>query len=95
MKLLSIFRMIFSAITKPKQHILIREIPKGKAIDIGGGGEGVIAQAGGARVVAIDKHISEIHKARGKAPDVSWMADDATELPCESHCFDNATVFSV
>lgn len=93
MKLFSVFQMILSAITKPKQHILIQEIPHGRVIDIGGGGEGVIAQIGGARVVAIDKFISEIHEARGKAPGASWMVADATEIPCESRCFDNATAF--
>jgi ubiquinone/menaquinone biosynthesis C-methylase UbiE len=93
MKLFSIVQMIFNALTKPRQHILIQEIPRGRVIDIGGGGEGVIAQAGGAWVVAIDKYISEIHEARGKAPDVTWMVADATELPCKSHCFDNATAF--
>jgi ubiquinone/menaquinone biosynthesis C-methylase UbiE len=93
MKLFSIAQMMFNAMTKPKQHIVIREIPNGKVIDIGGGGEGVIAQVGGAAVVAIDKYISEIHEARGKAPTAPWMVADATELPCESHCFDHATAF--
>jgi ubiquinone/menaquinone biosynthesis C-methylase UbiE len=81
MNLLSTVQMIFAALTKPKQHISIQQIPKGLVIDIGGGGEGVIAQAGGARVVAIDKHMSEIHEARGKALDVPWIVADATALP--------------
>ncbi|MCI0478088.1 MAG: hypothetical protein L0Y55_17740, partial [Anaerolineales bacterium] len=67
MKLFSIVQMVFSALTKPKQHILIREIPQGRLLDIGGGGEGVIARIGGAKVVAMDKHVSEIHEARRKA----------------------------
>lgn len=93
MNLLSIFQMIISVYNKPKQQILIREIPKGRIIDIGGGGEGVIAQVGEARVVAIDKYVSEIHEARGKAYNVSWMVADATNLPCRDRCFDNATMF--
>jgi ubiquinone/menaquinone biosynthesis C-methylase UbiE len=93
MKLFSMVQMIFNAFTKPKQHILIQEIPQGRVIDIGGGGEGVIAQAGGAGVVAVDKHISEIHEARVKALDVPWVVADATELPCSNQCFDNATAF--
>jgi hypothetical protein len=44
-------RMILNALAKAKQPISIQEIPKGKLIDIGGGGEGVIARAGGAGVV--------------------------------------------
>lgn len=93
MKISSIVRMIINALAKPKQRILIQQVPKGRVIDIGGGGEGVIAQAGGARVVAIDKLISEIHEARGKASDTPWMVADAAKLPYRSHCFDSATAF--
>ena len=93
MKLFSIVQMIFAALTRPRQHILVGEIPGGRGIDIGGGGEGVIAQAGGARVVAIDKYISEIDEAHGKALDAAWMVADATALPCMSHCFEHATAF--
>jgi ubiquinone/menaquinone biosynthesis C-methylase UbiE len=93
MKLWSIVQMMFTALAKPKQRIPIEDTPKGRVLDVGGGGEGVIAQAGGARVVAVDKLISEIHEARAKAPDTPWVAADATELPCANHCFDNATSF--
>lgn len=93
MRLFSIARMILNALVKPKQRISIREIPKGRVLDIGGGGEGVIAQAGGSGVVAIDKLLSEIHEAREQAPDTRWMVADATELPYQSGCFDNATAF--
>ena len=93
MKLAIVVHMMFNALAKPKQRIVIQETPQGSVIDIGGGGEGVIAQAGGAGIVAIDKYASEIHEARDKAPDTPWMVSDATELPCKSHAFDNATAF--
>jgi len=93
MSLFSTVQMIFTAVTKPKQHISIQEIPKGRVIDIGGGGEGVIAQAGGARVVAIDRLRSEIHEAREKALDATWIVADATALPFSNQCLDNATAF--
>jgi ubiquinone/menaquinone biosynthesis C-methylase UbiE len=93
MKLFSIAQMIVNALVKPKQPISIQEIPKGRVLDIGGGGEGVIAQAGGSGVVAIDKLLSEIHEARDKAPDARWMVADATELPYRTGCFDHATAF--
>jgi len=93
MKLLSIAQMIFSAFAKPKQHVVIQEMPVGRVIDIGGGGEGVIGQAGGARVVAIDRRVSEIHEAKVKAASATWVAADATRLPCRSHCLDSATAF--
>lgn len=93
MKPFSIILMIINALVKPKQRIQIQEMPKGSVIDIGGGGEGIIAQAGGAGVVAIDKHMSEIHEARRKAPECPWVVADATELPYGNNCFDNATAF--
>lgn len=93
MELISTVRMVFSALSNPKQHVRIEEIPQGMVIDIGGGGAGVIAQVGGARVVAIDKHSSEIEEARGNAPDAQWVVADATALPFEGHSFDNATAF--
>jgi ubiquinone/menaquinone biosynthesis C-methylase UbiE len=93
MKLLSMVQMVLDALAKPKQHIAIQNVPQGRVLDIGGGGEGVIARAGGARIVAIDKRASEIHEARGKAPNTPWMVADATALPCESQAFDHATAF--
>lgn len=93
MNLFSTARMIINAITKPKQHIAIQEIPQGRVIDIGGGGEGVIAQVGGASVVAMDKYLSEIDEARGYSPNAQWLVADGTAMPFESHCFDHATVF--
>ena len=93
MKPILVVQMMFNALAKPKQHVVIQEIPQGRVIDIGGGGEGVIARAGGARIVAIDKYVSEIHEARAKALDVPWMVADATELPYQSSCFDSATAF--
>jgi len=90
---LPIIRTIINALVKPTQRIRIQTIPEGRVIDIGGGGEGVIAQAGGAGVVAIDKYLSEIHEARGKAPDGLWMVADAAELPFSDSCCDTATAF--
>jgi SAM-dependent methyltransferase len=93
MKLWSTVQMVINALAKPKQRISIEDIPIGRVIDIGGGGEGVIARAGGAGVVAVDKRISEIHEARAKSPDAAWTVADATALPFQSHCFDHATAF--
>ena len=93
MKLISIIRMIISAITKPKQHVILNRILNGRVIDIGGGGEAIIGQLGGARVVALDIYPSEIREARRKAPAVSWMVADAANLPCESESFEQATAF--
>ena len=93
MKVLSFIQMIFNALAKPKQRILIQAIPKGRVLDIGGGGEGVIAQVGGAMVVPIDKYWSEILEAREKGSDTPWMIADGNELPFKNNSFDNATAF--
>jgi ubiquinone/menaquinone biosynthesis C-methylase UbiE len=93
MKLFTTVRMIFDAVIKPKQHISIREIPAGTVLDIGGGGEGVIARVGGAAVVAVDKYLSEIDEAREKAAGAAWLVADATALPFKSQSLDHATAF--
>ena len=93
MKILSIISMIINALVKPEQRILIPEIPNGNVLDIGGGGEGVIAQVGGTRVLAIDKYMSEIGEARGKAPETPWMVANGIALPFANDCLDNATAF--
>ncbi|MBY8999557.1 MAG: class I SAM-dependent methyltransferase [Candidatus Heimdallarchaeota archaeon] len=77
----------------PFQEITIAEIPSGSIIDIGGGGEGVIAQVGKERVTAIDKRQSEIDEAKDKAPEAKWLVADALDLPFEDEEFDNATSF--
>ncbi len=77
----------------PFQEIIINEIPSGSIIDIGAGGEGIIAQIGGERITAIDKRQSEIDEAIDKAPDAKWMVADALDLPFENEEFDNATSF--
>ncbi|MFW9871093.1 MAG: methyltransferase domain-containing protein [Candidatus Thorarchaeota archaeon] len=77
----------------PFQEIIIHEIPSGSVLDIGSGGEGVIAQIGGERITAIDKRQSEIDEAIDKAPDAKWMVADALDLPFDDEEFDNATSF--
>ena len=89
----STIKMMFQALIKPTRHIFIPKIPAGRVLDIGGGGEGVIAQVGGARVIAIDKYMSEISEARGKAPAADWMVADATAMPHPINAIDHATAF--
>jgi ubiquinone/menaquinone biosynthesis C-methylase UbiE len=92
MKLFSEVQMILSALLKPELRVSV-EVPEGRLIDIGGGGEGVIAQAVGPGVVAIDRHSSEIHEARPRAPGTLWAVADASALPFGDHSFDHATAF--
>jgi ubiquinone/menaquinone biosynthesis C-methylase UbiE len=73
--------------------IAIESIPDGSVIDIGGGGEGIIAQIGKKRITALDKHQSEINEAKRHAPSANWVLADATDLSYSNDYFDNATAF--
>ncbi|MFX0124004.1 MAG: class I SAM-dependent methyltransferase [Candidatus Hodarchaeota archaeon] len=79
-------------LTQPEK-ITIDSIPDGSVIDIGGGGEGIIAQIGNERITAIDKRQSEIDEAKLNAPTANWILADATDLPYSEDYFDNATAF--
>ncbi|MFW9916143.1 MAG: methyltransferase domain-containing protein [Candidatus Thorarchaeota archaeon] len=76
-----------------RKPVAIEKIPPGRILDIGGGGEGIIAQIGGDKVTAIDKLESEIEEARPKAPTATWKVEDARNLSFEDGSFDHATAF--
>ncbi|MHA2495693.1 MAG: methyltransferase domain-containing protein [Candidatus Hodarchaeales archaeon] len=76
-----------------RKRVAIEDIPSGRILDIGGGGEGIIAQIGGDKVTAIDKLESEIEEARPKAPTATWKVEDARDMSFEDGSFDHATAF--
>ncbi len=86
-------QMLFSALSKPTQQVTLLNLPPGRVLDIGGGGEGVIAQVGGSQVVAVDKLFSEIDEARDKSAAANWLTANATQLPCANGSFPHATAF--
>lgn len=86
-------QMAFSALSKPTQRVALSGLLPGRVLDIGGGGEGVIAQLGGSQVVAVDKLFSEIVEACAKSPATHWLNADATKLPCPNESFARATAF--
>ncbi|MFX1254398.1 MAG: class I SAM-dependent methyltransferase [Promethearchaeota archaeon] len=91
-----VITIIFSAFRSylfRRQEVIIEDIPSGRVLDIGGGGEGVIAQIGAERVTAIDKRESEIKDAQSKAPTANWHVADARDLSFEDESFNNATAF--
>ncbi len=77
----------------PRQTVKVQKIPKGTIVDIGGGGEGIIAQIGKERVTAVDKLESEINEAKPHAPEAIWILANATNLEFPNAHFDNATAF--
>lgn len=92
-KLLRNLSFMSQLIVKRMQKIILESIPDGNIIDIGGGGEGVIAQIGRERVTALDKHQSEIDEAKYKSPEATWVLADAKNLDFSNDYFDNATSF--
>ncbi len=93
MKLKTIIQMSFSAIAKPVQKIQLPTLPDGKIIDIGGGGDGIIARDGLERVFPVDKFLSEIQEARDNAKAARWINAEAAMLPFPPQTFDLATAF--
>ena len=77
----------------PKQIVSVNEIPSGNILDIGGGGEGIIAQIGLDRITAVDQRQSEIEEAKPNAPEANWLCADARNLDFDDEYFDNATSF--
>jgi len=77
----------------PRQTINIQTIPTGSIVDIGGGGEGIIAQIGKKNVTVVDKLQSEIDEAKPHAPEAKWILADASNLDFPDSHFDNATAF--
>ncbi len=63
----------------------------GRILDIGGGGEGIIGQLKGERVVAIDRRESELKEA--PPGDYLKIIMDAKELKFLNESFDTATAF--
>jgi len=77
--------------TAEKQHVDITkvEIP-GRILDIGGGGEGIIARRYGDKVIAIDNRKDELEES----PDAGLkIVMDACELKFLDNSIDNATCF--
>ncbi len=76
----------------PKLEVTIPDFPaQGLILDIGGGGEGVIAQAKARQVVAIDLSKRELDDAPGEP--LLKIVMDARDLKFVDKSFDTATVF--
>ena len=88
-KYLPYIKLLFTKAEK----IMIETIPTGSVVDIGGGGEGVIAQIGKEKITVIEKRQDEIDEAKSKSPTSEWVLADATSLDFDSGNFDNATAF--
>jgi ubiquinone/menaquinone biosynthesis C-methylase UbiE len=83
------FKLIFNRLHKIK----IDYLPAGSILDVGGGGEGIIAQIGREGVTSIDKSQHEIDEAKHKAPEANWILADARTLDFPDEYFEVATAF--
>jgi SAM-dependent methyltransferase len=79
-------------VTHPKLEVVLTDFSaEGLVLDVGGGGEGVIAQLKGRRVVAIDLSKRELDEAHGDP--LLKIVMDARDLKFTDGTFDTATVF--
>ncbi len=81
-----------SSFTHPRLEVVVPDFPaEGLILDIGGGGEGVIAQLKGRQVVAIDLSKRELDEAPGQP--LLKVVMDARDLKFVDASFQTVTVF--
>lgn len=78
----------------PVQRILLEDIKgEGLILDIGGGGEGLVARLAGSRVCAVDVNIDKIREARIYNEHANWFNCDGASLCFKDASFDVATLW--
>lgn len=77
---------------RPKIRISLEKI-EGSVVDVGGGGEGVIAKACGRDTVSLDIRKGEIDEAKSSGAVAQWILCDARLMPFRNETFDAATFF--
>jgi ubiquinone/menaquinone biosynthesis C-methylase UbiE len=77
---------------KPRAKVSLERLG-GFVVDIGGGGEGVIAKACGRETVCVDISKREIDEARSRGAVANWVLCDACSMPFRNGTFDIATFF--
>jgi len=77
---------------KPQAKVSL-EKPKGSVLDIGAGGEGVIAKTCGKETVCVDIRKTEIEEAKARGAVANWVLCDACSMPFRNAAFDAATFF--
>ena len=75
---------------------MVKVAPKrleGFVVDIGAGGEGVIAKTCGSNTVGVDINKREINEARSRGSLAHWVLCDACSMPFRNGSFDVVTLF--
>ena len=77
---------------KPKVKVSLKRL-EGFIVDIGAGGEGVIAKTCGRNTVGVDINKREIDEARSRGSLAHWVLCDGCSMPFRNGSFDVATFF--
>ena len=77
---------------KPRAKVSLEKL-EGSVIDIGAGGEGVIAKACRKEAVCLDIRKTEIAEAKARGAVANWVLCDACAMPFRNAAFDAATFF--
>jgi ubiquinone/menaquinone biosynthesis C-methylase UbiE len=77
---------------RPKVKVSLERL-EGFIVDIGAGGEGIIAKTCGRDAVCLDISKREIDEARSRGAVAHWVLGDACSMPFRNSSFDAATFF--
>jgi len=77
---------------RPEAKVSLERL-EGFVVDIGAGGEGVIAKTCGRETVCVDISMREIDEARSRGAVANWVLCDACSMPFRNGAFDVATFF--
>jgi len=77
---------------RPKVKVSLERL-EGLVVDIGAGGEGIMAKTCGKETVCVDISKREIDEARSRGAVANWVLCDARAMPFGSGLFDVATFF--
>ncbi|MHA1771273.1 MAG: class I SAM-dependent methyltransferase [Candidatus Thorarchaeota archaeon] len=76
----------------PQQKVTLQELRRDQLIlDVGAGGEGIVARLGGKQVCAVDIRMDEIREARIHDPPAQWLVADGRRLCFADNTFDMVT----
>ncbi len=92
-------RLLMKSLARLSRRPRVKVSPErfeGVVVDIGAGGEGVIAKTCGRNALCVDISKREIDEARSRGAVAQWVLSDARSMPFRNGSFDVATfIFSL
>ncbi len=89
-------KFLMKTLAKLSRKPMVKVAPKkleGCIVDVGAGGEGVIAKTCGRNTVGVDINRREIIEAKSRGSHAQWVLSDACSMPFRDDSFDVATFF--